>query len=233
MKRASDFLLLPVLIGLGASFPGALAAEPSDPVAALKAALAKRAEHSARWLDERDYKSLAQSTGGITLLAEVLKSKGDDSTWQLALDDVLTKARELQAVARDEDEAKSKAALANIEQSIGRLERIKPAGAQQELPKVPIRPLMLTYDSIQADAKVAVLTGNVAGAKNQAAVLAELSRLVSNSRTGETWSHLAADFQKACQTAANTQETDPKTVRQLFRGIAQRCEACHENSRQR
>jgi hypothetical protein len=233
MKRASYVLVWLLLAGLIKSFTAATAAEPPGVVTALTAALTKRAEHAARWLDERDYKSLAQSTGGIALVAEMLKSKGDDPKWQAAIDEVLAKARDLQAAARDDDQGKCKSALAAVEQSISRLEKLEPAGKPQELPKVAIRPLMLTLDSIQADAKIALLTGNAAAAKNQAAVLAELGRLVSNSRTSENWSGLAADFQKACQAAAISEETDSKAVRQLFRGIAERCEACHENSRQR
>jgi hypothetical protein len=205
----------------------------ADSTGALKGALARNVEHAARWLDERDYKSLVQSTGGILLLAEVLKAKGDDAAWQAGLQDVLARTREVQAAARDEDQAKCKLGLASVQTAIGRIEKVSPAGKALELPKAAIRPLMLTLDSIQADAKVALLTGNVPVAKNQAAVLAELSRVVSNSRTIETWSGLAADFQKACETAASSQETDAKAVRSLFRGIAERCEACHENSRDR
>src|SRR5262245_17350063 len=82
-----------------------------------------------------------------------------------------------------------------------------------------IRPLMLTMDAIQADAKIALVTGNVEAAKKQAFVLAELARLVSNSRSTEGWSSLAGDFASAATTAATTTETDPKAVRQLFRGV--------------
>jgi cytochrome c556 len=88
-------------------------------------------------------------------------------------------------------------------------------------------------DATAADAKIALLTGNVEAAKKQAHVLAELSRLVSNSRNTDKWSSLAGDFSAATMTAATSTETDPKAVRQLFRKISQRCEACHENSRTR
>jgi hypothetical protein len=92
---------------------------------------------------------------------------------------------------------------------------------------------MLAMDGVQADAKVALLTGNVVAAKKQAAVLAELSRLVSNSRNTEPWTSLAGDFAKACATAASSPASDAPSVRQHLRGIAERCEACHENVRQR
>ena len=87
---------------------------------------------------------------------------------------------------------------------------------------------MLVMDSLYADAKIALLSGNVEGAKKQAFVLAELGGLVSNSRKDERWLSLAGEFTKAASTAAASAETDPQTVRQLLRRISQRCEACHE-----
>jgi cytochrome c556 len=63
--------------------------------------------------------------------------------------------------------------------------------------------------------------------------LAELARLVSNSRTTEQWSSLAGDFVGAATAAATSTETDAKIVRQQFRGVAEKCEACHEKSRAR
>ena len=229
MPRAF-FIVLLVLFSLRANV--ALSADRSN-TTALKAALTKRAQHAARWLEERDFKSLAQSTGSLVLLGEVLRSQGDESTWQMATGNVLANARDLQAAAQSEDAARCQSVLAGLETSIARLEKLETAGKSLEPPKPPLRPLMLTLDSIQADAKVALLTGNSATAKNQAAVLAELAPLVSNSRTGDAWSALATDFQKACQLAATTPEADAKAIRQLFRGIAQRCETCHENNRTR
>ena len=233
MLTAARFLLCLVTAFAVVVLAGTPRCFGADAAAALKGALARSVGHATRWLDERDYKSLVQSTGGILLLTEVLKAKGDDPDWQAGLQDVLARTREVQAAAREEDLARCKSGLDAVGAAIGRIEKAAPAGKALELPKAAIRPLMLTLDSLQADAKVALLTGNVPTAKNQAAVLAELSRLVSNSRTTETWSGLAADFQKACEAAASSSETDPKVVRQLFRGIAERCEACHENSRQK
>ena len=63
--------------------------------------------------------------------------------------------------------------------------------------------------------------------------MAELSKLVSNSRTTEQWTSLAGDFATATNAAANSTDTDPKLVRQHFRAIAERCETCHENVRTR
>lgn len=200
---------------------------------ALQAALTKSAGHASRWLDERDYKSLAQSVGGLVLLTEVLQAKGDDPSWQAALQSLLTTAKELQTAARSESLSQCQSALTAVETAVAEVAKHRPAGKPLDLPQPAIRPLMLVLDSVQADGKVALLTGNVAGAKNQAAVLLELSRLLTTARKAEKWSGLAADFQQACQTAAQSTETDAKAIRPLFRGIAERCDACHENSRTR
>jgi hypothetical protein len=56
---------------------------------------------------------------------------------------------------------------------------------------------------------------------------------VSNSRNTEKWSSLAADFTTAAMTAAQSPENDSQAVRQLLRGVSQRCEACHESNRDR
>jgi cytochrome c556 len=224
--------------------PGRIgSAAESDTTSALKAALTKNVGHARQWLDERDYKSLAQSTGGLALLAELLKAKSDDAAWQAAVGNVLARASELQAAARgEEDLARCQAALKALEAAAAAVEKITPTGQPLALPKGPgIRLLMLTLDGVQADAKIALLTGHVATAKKQAIVLAELSRLLSNARSTEgsnarsteKWSSLADDFSKVTLAAATSAETDAKAVRPLFRAIAERCEACHENSRTR
>jgi hypothetical protein len=209
------------------------AAEPAEPaVAGMHAALAKNIGHAREWLDQDDYKSLAQSAGGLQLLAEVIKARSDDPAWQAALEKVIAAAGDVQAAARDADAMKCKATLEALEKAAMAAAALAPSGKRLNLPRPPaLRPLMLTMDAIQADAKIALLTGNVEAAKKQAHVLAELSRLVSNSRNTERWSSLAGDFGSAATAAATSTESDPKAVRQLFRGISQRCEACHEKSR--
>lgn len=224
------------LLGVLLLCPAALgAAEPSEAVtAALHAVLAKNVIHARDWLDQKDYKSLAQSAGGLQLLAELLKARSDDAAWQAASGNVVAAATAVQAAAREEDAGKCKLTLENLEKAASAAAAIKPTGPAQSLSRAPaIRPLMLTMDAIQADAKIALLTGNVEAAKKQAHVLAELARLVSNSRTTEQWHSLAGDFVSAATAAATSTEKDAKAVRQQFRGIAERCEACHEKSRLR
>jgi hypothetical protein len=213
----------------------AIAAEPDDQVAlALHAALAKSISHARNLLDQADFKSLAQSAGSLQLLAELLKARSDDAFWEGDVGKVVAAASDVQAAANGADPARCHAALDRLEKATVVAARLHSIPRPQPLPRAPaIRPLMLTMDGIQADAKIALIAGNVAAAKKQAHVLAELSRLVSNSRNTEKWSSLAADFTTAATAAAQSTATDPQTVRQLLHGVSQRCEACHESSRAR
>jgi hypothetical protein len=208
--------------------------QPVEVAKSLHSALNKNITHAREWLDQGDYKSLAQSAGGLQLFAELIRAQSDDAAWQAAAGKVVSAATVVQTAARDEDAAKCKTALDTLEKTASAAAELKPSGQPQSLSRVPaLRSLMLTMDATAADAKIALITGNIEAAKKQAAVLAELSRLVSNSRNTERWSSLAGDFTSATTAAATTTESDPKAVRQLFRGISQKCEACHENSRTR
>lgn len=214
----------------------ASATEPGDaPAAALQAAIVKSAAHARNLLDQADYKSLAQAAGSAKLLAELMQAKSDDATWQALTGKFVAAAGDVQGAARGEDATKCGAALDALDKLLaGVAMPSEPKGQPQSLPKPPaIRSLMATMDGIQADAKIAVLTGNIEAAKKQAFVLAELAKLVSNSKSGDKWSSLSAEFTKATLAAATTAETDPKAVRQLLRGVSQQCEACHDSSRTR
>jgi len=213
----------------------ATASEPSDAEAsALHAALLKNIAHAREWLEQKDFKSVAQSAGALHLLAELLKARSDDSAWQAATTNLVAATSGVQAAAKDEDTAKCKSALDSLEKTSSAIASLKPTGKPQPIDRAPaIRPLMLTLDALQGDAKVAVLTGNVAAARQQAFVLAELGKLVARSRNTEQWSSLAGDFVAAATAAATSNESDSKVVRQHFRAIAERCEACHEKSRTR
>jgi len=224
-----------LLVGLVLYSAVSVAAETGGSTsAALHAVLAKNIQHGREWLEQADYKSLAQSAGGLQLLAEMIKARSDDAAWQAATGKLVTAAGDVQAAARGEDAVKCKTALDGLEKAAGAAAVLKLAGQPQSLSRVPpIRSLMLTMDATAADGKISIMTGNVEGAKKQAAVLAELAKLVSNSRNTENWSSLAGDFVSATQAAANTTETSPQAVRQLFRGIAERCDGCHEKNRTR
>jgi len=211
------------------------AAEAGDPVVvALHASLAKNVEHSREWLDAKDFKSVAQSAGGLQTLAGLLKARSDDSAWQGATDKVIAVAKQVQSAAGSGEAAKCGAALDALEKSLAAAAALSPSGKPQT-PQIAggIRPVMLLLDGVYADAKVSLLTGNAANAKKHAYVLSELGRVVSNSQNAnakgrEKWPELSGGFVEACLAAARSPAEDAATVKQLLRGISQRCEACHE-----
>src|SRR5947208_702901 len=102
--------ILPRLMLLLLICPASLcASDAGDAVAgSLHAALAKNTSHARDWLDQKDYKSLAQSAGGLQLLAELLKARSDDAAWQAALGNAVAATSAVQAAARDEDAGKCK-----------------------------------------------------------------------------------------------------------------------------
>ncbi|MCI0357808.1 MAG: hypothetical protein L0211_04890 [Planctomycetaceae bacterium] len=212
------------------------AAEPGDPVlSALHLTMSRRIGDARKWLDERDFKSLAQTAGGLRVLGGLLKARSDDESWQTATEAVLAAIGELSAAARAEDAAQCKAALDKLEQTAAAVQARQPTGqAQQALPASGgLRPLMLVMDGIRGDGKIDLLSGNVEDAKKSAYVLSELGRVVSNSVAGrppdpKQWQESSAAFVEASLAAARSTEADAATMRQLLRNVSQRCDACHE-----
>jgi hypothetical protein len=203
------------------------------PAAAYRTALVKSAAHAGKLLEQEDYKSLAQAAGSAKLLARLFQGLSGDKLWQDACGRILRAADELQAAARGNGEAASKAALEDLESALAANELSSlPAGTPQPLPASPaVRSLMATLEGVQADAKIALVLGNVEAAKSEAFVLADLGLLLSNSRSGTAWSSLADEFRSATLAAAKTHETDIKLVRPLFRAVAEQCENCHNKGR--
>jgi hypothetical protein len=202
---------------------------PANLTKALQSALAKNAAHAREWLDQKDFKSLAQSAGSLQLLADLLKSRSDDAAWQAATAQIAAAVGDVQSAARGEDAAKCVAALDALDKSIALVQASSPGGKPLPAPRGPAtRSLMLAMGGILGDAKIDLIKGDVAEAKSQALVLSEVGKLVSNSRSGEPWTTRAGAFTDAALAAANAPETDPQKVRQLLRGISQRCDACHE-----
>jgi hypothetical protein len=196
---------------------------------AIHAVLAAHIGHARGWLDQNDLKSLAQSAGGLELLAEVLRSQSDDPAWQQATRAVIAMSKELRSAAAAGDPAGSRQALAELETAAANAAGLTPRGQPLPPPRSGpgIRPLMLLLDGVYADAKVANLTGSHARAKMNAQVLSELARVVSNSRSEEGWAEMSDDFREASLSAAGSTSSDPKAIRQLLRGISESCEACH------
>jgi hypothetical protein len=205
------------------------AAEEDDPAPALHHALRKCAEHADEWLEAGDLRSLHLAAGEAAVLGELLKNRSDDDAWQRACADVLSAARELQAAARADSRERSQAALQRLAAAAEQAAKLSPAGQPLPAsgPAPGVRPLMRLVDGVYADAKVALLTGNVAEAKLGSRALAELAALVSNARTTDGWAEMAGDLREASLAAARSPADDKPTVRQLLRGINERCDACH------
>jgi hypothetical protein len=230
-------MVLPLCLAawLSIQVSSACSAEPVDPlVGALQGAIAKNLEHAREWLDAKDFKSLAQSAGGLQMLAGLLRARSDDAAWKEATGNVSAAVGQVQEAAKSEDAAKCKAALDALEKQVSVTRAVMPSGKPQAPPTIgAIRPVMLLMDGIYADAKIYVIAGNTVGAKKQAHVLSELGRVVSNSQSTNSkgrdkWPELSGAFVEACLTAARSPAEDAPAVRQLLRGISQRCEACHE-----
>ena len=213
-----------------AAGPMLAADEPRDRVVpALQTTLMANVEHARNWLEMKDYKSLVQSVGGLEFLAELMASQSDDAAWKQAGAAVIAKTKELQSAAAAGDEAGCRKTLADLDAATKQFAQLTPAGKSAALPRARgIRPLMLLLDGVYADAKVAVLTGNADKAKNNAYVLSELARVVSNSRTSDGWQEMSDDLRQASLAAAQNKSNDSKELRQLLRGVSESCQSCHD-----
>src|SRR5262249_23035949 len=95
--------------------PHASAADSADPVVdALHASLSKNAEHARNWLDERDFKSLAQSAGRLEMLGELLRARSDDDAWQSATTQLIVAAKLIETTARTENVSDCRAAIQQL-----------------------------------------------------------------------------------------------------------------------
>jgi hypothetical protein len=206
--------------------------EPGRLAAAYRAVLTRNLIHARRWLAEGDLKSLAQGAANMQLIGDLYAGLGDDPAWRATARQVRARIQELAAAAAAGDASRCAAAIQQVEEALSAGGAMRPQGSRQTLNNAPaLRRLMLVLDSVQADAKVAVLTGQAAEAKNQAVLLSELGRLVSNARREETFVAQGRAFVQAAEALASVDENDLAAVRQGLRSLAQRCDACHEGQR--
>jgi cytochrome c556 len=223
--------LLFVAVGLALQFAcwDLRAADPADPVVeSLRSALTKNIAHARQWLSAKDFKSLGQTAGGLELLSEVLRARSDDPPWQAASRQVVEAAQSVRSAAGAEDAEASTAALARLDEAAQAAAALSPAGTPLAAPKGNFRSLMLLMDTVRGEAKIALIAGNAENAKNQAYVLSELGRVVSNSRSGERWSKMSEEFTAASLAAARSSSTEAADLRPLFKVVSQRCDACHD-----
>ena len=79
------FLLCPIVTAL-ACCADVVAADANEAATdAIQAALARNIDHAKEWLEQKDFKSVAQSAGGMQLLTDLLKARSDDAAWQAAI----------------------------------------------------------------------------------------------------------------------------------------------------
>src|SRR5262245_3562935 len=87
-------------------FSSQLSADEAAVATALRGALTKNAAHAREWLEQKDFKSLAQSAGSLQLLVDLLKSRSDDAAWQAATAQISAAVAGVQSAAGSEDAAK-------------------------------------------------------------------------------------------------------------------------------
>lgn len=225
-----SLLVAIVLIGIGFAAQTRAAEMPDPVLPALRAALETNVEHACEWLEGKDYKSLEKSAGGLELLTELLRARSDDSAWQSAYGAVLAHVRGLQSTARSENADACSAALDQLSTAVAYAKEMTPSGQPQSLPKAAggMRGVMMILEGLQGEAKIALVTGQPAKAKNSAYVLSELGRVISNSRADPQWTSQSTAFIDASLAAARSPAEDSPTLKPLFHAISQRCEVCHE-----
>src|SRR6185436_19177599 len=108
-----------------------------EAAAALQTAIAKNLDHAGEYLDQKDYKSLTQTTNSISLLAEMLKARSDDAQWRAAIDHLLTSISAIQKATQSQDAPACRAAIDQLSQAAAAAEAISPKGQPQSLSRVP------------------------------------------------------------------------------------------------
>ena len=116
----------------------------------------------------------------------------------------------VRTAAQAEDAAAAGSALWTSRGSQRGPRQTRASGQPLPPPKANLRSLMLLMDGVRGEAKIALITGNAEKAKNQAYVLSELGRVVSNLRSGERWAQLSEEFTAASLAAANRRPPMPK-----------------------
>ena len=211
------------------AFATELSAADGPVSSAICSSIDRHIGHARGWHGAGDFKSLAQSAGGLELLAAVLSTQSDEAEWQESSAALIAAAKAVRVAAEAEDRAAAESALANLGAANAVVAKLTPSGRSLPPAKANLRTLMLLMDGIRGDAKIALVTGNVENAKKQAYVLSELGRVVSNLRSGDRWATLSEEFTTASLAAAHSPAADTAELRQLFKAVSQRRDACHDS----
>ena len=207
----------------------AVSAADAAVVPAICASIERNIVHAQSWLEAGDFKSLAQAAGGLELLAAVLQSQGDDEAWREMAGRVSQAGAAVRNAVQAENSTAAGTALMDLSAANAALAKLTPVGKPLPPPKANLRTLMLLMDGVRGESKIALIAGNAEKAKNQAHVLSELGRVVSNLRTGERWAKLSEDFTATSLAAAKSPTTDVQELRPLLKVVSQRCDACHDS----
>jgi hypothetical protein len=210
---------------------------PSDSNAklaqALNVAVSKNITYAYQWLDEKDFKSLAQTAEGLTVLAQCLSRWTEDDRSQKGVAELEQLGEKLKAAADKEHAALSRLLLykvgtLNKELSAIRV-RNKPSAPKR--PTIPLRSFMALLDGTHADAKAALTLGEIDQAKQAANALAELGQALSTFHAEAEWTELAGRLTAEAKKTADSASRDAKEIREQLRAIYQRCETCHDERR--
>jgi hypothetical protein len=211
---------------------GSAKADFPTPRAASITAFRTNLDYCHPWLAAKDYKSLNQSVGMLSILAGAI-GRHTAEAGQSQVEALQKAIADLTAAAKAEDNLKAEKAIDSLPALITAIENTPLADKPKAVGKTTagFTPLMFTIDGTFVDAKLALETGDAAAAKSDAVVLAELGQWLAADRGGDQWHTQAGDLVTAAQAAAASETNDPKTLRAVFHNIYTRCEACHHRGR--
>ncbi|HMC10552.1 MAG TPA: hypothetical protein VKH44_04650 [Pirellulaceae bacterium] len=206
-------------------------ADLPNPRAAAIAAFRTNLDYCHPWLVAKDYKSLGQSVGALSILAGAI-SRHTAEPGQPQIEALQNGIADLSAAAKATDSAKAEKAIDSLPSLIASVENAPLADKPKAVGKTAagFTPLMFTIDGTFVDAKLALETGDTAAAKSDAIVLAELGQWLAADRAGDQWHTQSGDLVKAAQAAAENESNDPKALRAVFHNVYTRCEACHHRN---
>jgi cytochrome c556 len=211
-----------------ASMPGG-AIQPRE---ALIAAFQTNLGYCRDWLATKDFKSLAQNVGALSILTQAVERHTAESG-QDKFDSLRQAIDELSAAAKAEDGRRARTAMDALAEDISVIAASSPAEYPHDVTKTSagFTPLMHLIDGTFTDAKAALASGDVTAAKSYAVVLVELAQWLAADRTGQQWKSQAADLGSAAQTVASSAIVDSKLLRAQFHDVYTRCAACHARQR--
>ncbi len=205
----------------------------SKALSALCAAIDSNANYCQEWNDAEDFESLAKTTHGIALIAELLIAESEDPGWRKQLAELKSQTQSLLQAASADDKTAANTAIENIRKLSVELTTARP-----ELVESPrysqrndIGRTMDLLDGTYADAKAALLFDEVEEAKREAFVLWKLGEYLrsqgSRGTTAARWLELADGFSQAALRAGELDDPNSDALRSALKLAHDQCEKCH------